>query len=68
MPRYPQVKQNLPREGRGPLPQALLDRIETVNDGPRRGRPRARPAVRHGAARPGARRGRDAARGGSPLC
>jgi phosphoglucosamine mutase len=32
MERYPQVKQNLPRTGRGPLPQALLDRIEEVND------------------------------------
>jgi phosphoglucosamine mutase len=32
MERYPQVKQNLPRNGRGPLPQALLDRIEEVND------------------------------------
>jgi phosphoglucosamine mutase len=31
MERYPQVKQNLPRQGRGPLPQALLDRIEDVN-------------------------------------
>ncbi len=32
MERYPQVKQNLPRSGRGPLPQGLLDRIEEVND------------------------------------
>jgi phosphoglucosamine mutase len=32
MERYPQVKQNLPRSGRGPLPQALLDRIAGVND------------------------------------
>jgi phosphoglucosamine mutase len=31
MERYPQVKQNLPRKGRGALPQALLDRIEDVN-------------------------------------
>ncbi len=31
MERYPQAKQNLPRTGRGPLPQALLDRIEGVN-------------------------------------
>jgi phosphoglucosamine mutase len=31
MDRYPQVKQNLPRNGRGPLPQALLDRIEEIN-------------------------------------
>ncbi len=32
MPRYPQVKQNLPRTGRGPLPDALLARIADVND------------------------------------
>jgi phosphoglucosamine mutase len=31
MERYPQAKQNLPRFGRGPLPQALLERIEEVN-------------------------------------
>jgi phosphoglucosamine mutase len=31
MDRYPQVKQNLPRSGRGPLPQALVDRVEEVN-------------------------------------
>jgi phosphoglucosamine mutase len=31
MERYPQVKRNLPRAGRGPLPQALLDRIAEVN-------------------------------------
>jgi phosphoglucosamine mutase len=31
MERYPQAKQNLPRSGRGPLPQTLLDRIEDVN-------------------------------------
>jgi phosphoglucosamine mutase len=31
MERYPQAKQNLPRFGRGPLPQALLERIEDVN-------------------------------------
>jgi phosphoglucosamine mutase len=28
---YPQAKQNLPRIGRGPLPQALLERLEAVN-------------------------------------
>jgi phosphoglucosamine mutase len=28
---YPQVKRNLPRSGRGPLPQGLLDRLEAVN-------------------------------------
>jgi phosphoglucosamine mutase len=32
MTRYPQAKQNLPRTGRGPLPQALLDKIDAVND------------------------------------
>jgi len=32
MTRYPQVKQNLPRAGRGPLPQTLLDKIDAVND------------------------------------
>jgi len=31
MERYPQVKQNLPRVGRGPLPQGLLERLEDVN-------------------------------------
>jgi phosphoglucosamine mutase len=31
MKRYPQVKQNVPRAGRGPLPQALLERLEQVN-------------------------------------
>ena len=31
MVRYPQAKQNLPRRGRGPLPQALIERIEDVN-------------------------------------
>ena len=28
---YPQAKQNLPRVGRGPLPPALLERLEAVN-------------------------------------
>ncbi len=28
---YPQAKQNLPRLGRGPLPAALLERLEAVN-------------------------------------
>jgi phosphoglucosamine mutase len=32
MERYPQAKQNLPRSGRGPLPQALLERIADVNE------------------------------------
>jgi phosphoglucosamine mutase len=31
MDRYPQVKHNLPRSGRGLLPQALLDRVNEVN-------------------------------------
>jgi phosphoglucosamine mutase len=31
MERYPQVKQNLPRRGRGPLPPGLLERVEAVN-------------------------------------
>ncbi|MGZ4372451.1 MAG: phosphoglucosamine mutase, partial [Gaiellaceae bacterium] len=31
MERFPQVKQNLPRVGRGPLPQSLLDQLEQVN-------------------------------------
>jgi phosphoglucosamine mutase len=31
MERYPQVKTNVPRAGRGPLPQALLDRLDEVN-------------------------------------
>jgi phosphoglucosamine mutase len=31
MTRYPQVKLNLPRTGRGPLPGTLLDRLEEVN-------------------------------------
>jgi len=28
---YPQAKQNLPRIGRGPLPHALMERLEAVN-------------------------------------
>ncbi len=32
MTRFPQVKQNLPRAGRGPLPRSLLDAIDRVND------------------------------------
>jgi phosphoglucosamine mutase len=31
MDRYPQVTKNLPRAGRGPLPQALRERVEAVN-------------------------------------
>jgi phosphoglucosamine mutase len=31
MTRYPQVKQDLPRSGRGPLPQSLVDAVERVN-------------------------------------
>jgi phosphoglucosamine mutase len=31
MPRFPQVMQNLPRPGRGPLPEALLAEVERVN-------------------------------------
>jgi phosphoglucosamine mutase len=31
MERYPQVKQNLPRGGRGPLPDNLLEQLEAVN-------------------------------------
>jgi phosphoglucosamine mutase len=32
MPRFPQAKQNLPRAGRGPLPQALLDEVGRENE------------------------------------
>ncbi|MBV8563066.1 MAG: phosphoglucosamine mutase [Actinobacteria bacterium] len=32
MPVFPQVKRNLPRAGRGPLPQDLLDAVAAVND------------------------------------
>jgi phosphoglucosamine mutase len=32
MTRYPQVKHNLPRAGRGPLPDSLLDAVERVNE------------------------------------
>ena len=32
MERYPQAKQNLPRRGRGPLPQALLEKLDEVNE------------------------------------
>jgi phosphoglucosamine mutase len=32
MPRFPQVVQNLPRSGRGPLPEALLTAVESTND------------------------------------
>jgi phosphoglucosamine mutase len=31
MERYPQVKQDLPRSGRGPLPTGLTEQIDTVN-------------------------------------
>ena len=31
MERYPQVKQNLPRSGRGPLPASLLEQLDQVN-------------------------------------
>jgi phosphoglucosamine mutase len=31
MERYPQVKQNLPRSGRGPLPPSLVEQLERVN-------------------------------------
>jgi len=31
MPRFPQVMQNLPRTGRGPLPDELLTQVEQVN-------------------------------------
>jgi phosphoglucosamine mutase len=31
MERFPQVRLNLPRSGRGPLPQSLLDTLEQVN-------------------------------------
>jgi phosphoglucosamine mutase len=32
MTRFPQVKRNLPRAARGPLPRSLLDAIDRVND------------------------------------
>ena len=32
MERYPQVKQNLPRRGRGPLPPSLVEQLERVNE------------------------------------
>ena len=32
MPRLPQVVQNLPRDGRGPLPEELHTAVEKVND------------------------------------
>ncbi|HEY2541652.1 MAG TPA: phosphoglucosamine mutase [Gaiellaceae bacterium] len=32
MTQYPQAKQNLPRRGRGPLPQSLLAAVDRVND------------------------------------
>jgi phosphoglucosamine mutase len=32
MERFPQVKLNVPRAGRGPLPASLVERIETMND------------------------------------
>ncbi len=31
MPRFPQVMRNLPRAGRGPLPDGLLEAVESVN-------------------------------------
>jgi phosphoglucosamine mutase len=45
MPRFPQAKQNLPRAGRGPLPQALLDEVERENEALQgRGRVLVRPS------------------------
>jgi phosphoglucosamine mutase len=32
MPRYPQVVRNLPRSGRGPLPDSLLARVAALNE------------------------------------
>jgi phosphoglucosamine mutase len=32
MERYPQAKQNLPRDGRGPLPEALVAKLALVNE------------------------------------
>jgi phosphoglucosamine mutase len=31
MERYPQVRHNIARSGRGPLPRSLLDAVEAVN-------------------------------------
>jgi phosphoglucosamine mutase len=31
MPRFPQAMQNLPRAGRGPLPESLLAEVESIN-------------------------------------
>jgi phosphoglucosamine mutase len=31
MERYPQVKQNLPRAGRGPLPESVRELVDAVN-------------------------------------
>jgi phosphoglucosamine mutase len=31
MPRFPQAMRNLPRAGRGPLPDGLLEAVESVN-------------------------------------
>jgi phosphoglucosamine mutase len=45
MPRFPQAKQNLPRAGRGPLPQTLLDEVERENEALQgRGRVLVRPS------------------------
>jgi phosphoglucosamine mutase len=45
MPRFAQAKRNLPRTGRGPLPQALLDEVEGENDALQgRGRVLVRPS------------------------
>ena len=68
MPRFPQVMRNLPRAGRGPLPDSLLAAVEEVNaelDGT--GRVLVQ-AVRHRARRPRARRGRNARRRPRGLC
>ena len=32
MPRFPQVTQNLPRVGRGPLPPSVLERVAAINE------------------------------------
>ena len=67
MPVYPQAKENIPVVRRE-VPESVRAEAARLNaELGERGRV-ARPPVRHGAARPGARRGGDGRRSRGPLC
>ncbi len=68
MPRFPQVTRNVPRAGRGPLPDSLLEQVAVVNEQLAGAGRVTCPAFRNGAGRPHPRRGRDRGRGRKALC